>query len=78
MKEIDKQDAYKKWKNDDRGHKPDVRFVIRNGLPPSMSAWAQEYGRAGRDSKQAHAYILYCNNDIQHVGFWTQDISRYG
>ena len=57
-------------------NKPDVRFVIRNGLPPSMSAWAQEYGRAGRDGKQAHAYILYCDNDIQHVGFWARDMAR--
>ena len=51
-------------------------FVIRNGLPPSISAWAQEYGRAGRDGKQTHAYILYCDNDIQHVRFWALDMAR--
>ena len=85
MKEIDKQDFYRKWKNDEVqaivvtrafGLGIDVRFVIRNGLPPSMSAWAQEYGRAGRDGKQAHAYILYSDNDIQHVGYWA--CTRYG
>ena len=48
MKEIDKQDAYTKWKNDEVQvivatrafglgiNKPDVRFVIRNGLPPVL------------------------------------------
>jgi len=88
MKEIDKQDSYRKWKNDEVQaivatrafglgiNKPDVKFVIRNGLPPSMSAWAQEYGRAGRDGKQAHAYILYSDNDIQHVGYWARDMAR--
>ena len=85
MKEIDKQDAYQKWKNDEVQvivafglgiNKPDVRFVIRNGLPPSISAWAQEYGRAGRNGKLAHGYILYCDNDIQHVGFWARDMAR--
>ena len=24
-------------------NKPDVRFVVRNGLPPSILAWVQEY-----------------------------------
>ena len=88
MKEADKRDAYSKWKNDEVKvivatrafglgiNKPNVRFVIRNGLPPSISAWAQEYGRAGRDGKQAYAYILYYDNDIQHVGFWAQGMAK--
>ena len=57
-------------------NKPDVRFVIRNGLPPSISAWAQEFGRAGRDGKQSYAYILFSDNNIQHVGFWARDMAR--
>ena len=88
MKELEKKEAYFKWKNGEIQvivatrafglgiNKPDVRFVIRNGLPPSISAWAQEFGRAGRDGKQSYAYILFSDNDIQHVGFWARDMAR--
>ena len=88
MKELEKREAYFKWKNGEIQvivatrafglgiNKPDVRFVIRNGLPPSISAWAQEFGRAGRDGKQSYAYILFSDNDIQHVGFWARDMAR--
>ena len=41
-----------------------------------ISAWAQEFGRAGRNGKQSYAYILYSDNDIQHVGFWARDMAR--
>ena len=83
--EADKRDAYSKWKNDEVKvivatrafgldiNKPNVQFVIQNGLPP---AWAQEYGIAGRDGKQAYSYILYCDNDIQHVDFWARDMAK--
>lgn len=59
MKESEKSDAYIRWKNGDVPvivatrafglgiNKDNVRFVIRNGLPPSISAWAQELGRPG-------------------------------
>ena len=58
-------------------NKPDVRFVIiRNGLPPSMSAWAQEYGRAGCDGSDLSTYILYSDNDIHHVGFWAHGMAQ--
>ena len=49
--------------------------MIRNGLPPSISAWAHECGRAGRDGQQSFAYILYSDNDIQHVAFWARDMA---
>ena len=49
--------------------------MIRNGLPPSISTWAQECGRAGRDGQQLSAYILYLDDDIQNVGFWAKDIA---
>ena len=72
MKELEKREAYCKWKGGDVQvtvatrafglaiNKADVRFVIRNGLPPSISAWTQEFGRAGRDGKQSYAYKLFC------------------
>ena len=49
----------------------DVRYVIRIHL-----AWAQEYGRAGRDGNQSYAYILYSDNDIHHVGFWARGMAK--
>ena len=88
MKELEKREAYFKWKSGEIQvivatrtfrlgiNKANVRFVIRNGLPPSISAWAQEFGRAGRDGKQSYAYILFSDNDIQHVGFWARDMAR--
>ena len=44
--------------------KPDIRHVVRNGVPESMLSWAQELGRAGRDGSQACATILYHRSDI--------------
>lgn len=88
MKEGEKCEKYQKWRNGEVQiivatrafglgiNKPDVRFVIRNGLPPSVSAWAQEFGRAGRDGNHSSAYILYSDNDIQYVGFWARDMAK--
>ena len=82
MKEGEKCEAYQKWRNGEvqiivvtcafgsRINKADVRFVIRNGLPPSVSAWAQEFGRDGNNSS------AYSDNDIQHVGFWARDMAN--
>lgn len=41
----------------------DVRHIIRNGVPESISSWAQELGRAGRDELPATATILYNGSD---------------
>ena len=53
MNEREKVDVYKRWKSGEYAvivathafglgiNKPDVRFVIRNELPPSISAWVQ-------------------------------------
>ena len=68
MTEREKIDAYKRWKNSEYAvivatrafglgiNKADVCYVIRNGLPPSISAWVQEFGRAGRDEKKSEAH----------------------
>ena len=52
MKEEEKPEAYFKWKSGEVQiivatcvfglgiNKPDVKFVIRNGLPPSIYVWA--------------------------------------
>ena len=50
--------------------KPNIRHVIRNGVPESISAWVQESGRAGRDGGNATATIVYEESDTDHAGAW--------
>ena len=88
MRETEKVDAYRRWKSGEYPvivatrafglgiNKANVRFVIRNGLPPSISAWVQEFGRAGRDGKKSEAHIFYSDDDIHHVGFWSGNLAR--
>ena len=42
--------------------KPNIRHVLRNGVPENISAWVQESGRAGRDGNPATATI-FCSLD---------------
>ena len=51
-------------------NKHDIRHVIRNGVPESIVAWAQELGRAGRDGKLATATVMYRKSDIRHADAW--------
>ena len=53
--------------------KPDIRHVIRNGVPKNILSWAQELGRAGRDGQQACATILYHSSDIAHANAWIKN-----
>jgi len=88
MKEGEKNESYLKWKMGEVKvivvtrafglgiNKPDVRFVIRNGLPPSIAAWSQEFECAGRNGRPSSAYILYSDADVNHVGFWARDMAK--
>jgi ATP-dependent DNA helicase RecQ len=45
--------------------KRDIRTVIHHDLPPSVEAYLQESGRAGRDGKASTAVLLYSASDLQ-------------
>src|SRR5262249_47408785 len=45
--------------------KPDVRWVLHIAPPPSLDAYYQEFGRAGRDSAPAQARLLYRYEDFE-------------
>lgn len=45
--------------------KPDVRQVLHWGPPPTIEAYYQEAGRAGRDGQGSECLILWCPEDLR-------------
>lgn len=44
--------------------KPDVRFVLHYEIPPSLEAYFQEAGRAGRDEKYAETFAFWNDKEL--------------
>ena len=45
--------------------KPNIRYTIHFGIPPSIESFYQEAGRAGRNRKTSHCCIIVSNDDIK-------------
>lgn len=50
-------------------HKENIRQVIHEHLPQSISGYIQEVGRAGRDGQKSAATLLYSDEDGQRIRF---------
>jgi ATP-dependent DNA helicase RecQ len=45
--------------------KPNIRYTVHFGLPPSIESFYQEAGRAGRDRNTAYCCIIVSNDDAE-------------
>lgn len=54
-------------------HKSNIRQVIHDNVPATISSYAQEVGRAGRDGELSAATLLFTPEDSRKVRFIVQD-----
>lgn len=64
--------------------KPNIRYTVHYGIPPSIESFYQEAGRAGRDRKRSECIVIFSNendwlND-EMLGPATslEELQRYG
>ena len=43
--------------------KPNIRYTVHFGMPPSIEGYYQEAGRAGRDGRTAHSVVVFSEHD---------------
>ncbi|MBI3131545.1 MAG: ATP-dependent DNA helicase RecQ [Acidobacteria bacterium] len=53
--------------------KPDIRFVLHRDLPKSLEGYAQEVGRAGRDSEPSDCVLFYSWADVMSLDRMLED-----
>ena len=59
--------------------KPNVRTIIRTGLPSSIEAYYQEIGRAGRDGLPSRTILMHSYADLRmHEYFFEQGYAPVG
>ena len=56
--------------------KPDIRTVVHAQVPPSVEAYLQESGRAGRDGKPSSAILLACPDEEKHAERISDAVAR--